>query len=879
MADDIGNIENQDDHINTNENQDENGEQHIHLATDGPAHLSGMYQEWFLDYASYVILERAVPHINDGLKPVQRRILHSMKRMDDGRYNKVANIIGHTMQFHPHGDASIGDALVQLGQKELMIDTQGNWGNVYTGDNAAAPRYIEARLSKFALDVAFSPKVTQWKPSYDGRNKEPVTLPVKFPLLLAQGVEGIAVGLASKILPHNFNELIAGAIAYLKGEEFELYPDFQTGGFIDVSRYNDGLRGGAVKVRAKISKLDNRTLLIQDIPYGKNTSTLIESILKANDKGKIKIKKVDDNTAENVEILVHLASGTSSDKTIDALYAFSDCELSISPNCCVIEDNKPRFMGVSEVLKSNVDHAKEVLMRELEVKKHELEEAWHALSLEKIFIEERIYKDKGYENAKDKGAAIAHIDKRLEPFKEKFIREITAEDIEKLFEIKMGRILKFNADKATDRLLAIEEEIKAVERDIKNIVGFTIDWFKKIKSKYGKNFPRKTEIRNFENIEASKVVVANEKLYVNYSEGFIGTTLKKDEFVCNCSDIDDVIIFFKDGRYFVTKVQEKQFVGKDILYISIFKRNDKRTTYNVIYRDGRSGNYMKKRFNVTSITRDKEYDLTRGTKGSRILYFSANPNGEAEVVKVMLKPKPRLRSLVFEMDFSELDIKGRNATGNILTKNDVHKISLKEKGVSTLGGRNIYFDHDVNRLNSDKRGQYLGEFQGEDLILVVTREGEYYNTNFDLTNHYDDDILLVEKFMEDKVWSVALWDADQGYYYIKRFTFDQTMKKQSFIGENEASKVLLLTDDKYPQFIVSFGGKDAEKEDLVIDVDEFIAVKSFRAKGKRASTNNVSKIKQGESLQKDPEEDDNDKDDPEPDGLTHDNGEGQMSLF
>lgn len=878
MADDIENIENHEDEPGDGE-QNGDDKQHIHLATDGPVHLSGMYQEWFLDYASYVILERAVPHINDGLKPVQRRILHSMKRMDDGRYNKVANIIGHTMQFHPHGDASIGDALVQLGQKELLIDTQGNWGNVFTGDNAAAPRYIEARLSKFALDVAFSPKVTEWKASYDGRNKEPLTLPVKFPLLLAQGVEGIAVGLASKILPHNFNELVDGAVFYLKGKEFKLYPDFQTGGYIDVSRYNDGLRGGAVKVRAKISKVDNRTLMIQDIPYGKNTTSLIESILRANDKGKIKIKKVDDNTAENVEILVHIASGTSSDKTIDALYAFTDCELSISPNCCVIDHSKPRFMGVSEVLKNNVDHTKGVLKLELEVKKKELEESWHALSLEKIFIEERIYKDKGYENAKDKKTAIKHIDKRLEPFEEKFIREVTTDDIERLFEIKMGRILKFNADKASERLLAIEKEIKAVEKNIKNIVTFTINWFKKIKDKYGAQFPRKTEIRNFENIEATKVVVANEKLYVNYKEGFIGTSLRKDEFVCNCSDIDDVIIFFKDGRYLVTKVQDKQFVGKDIMHLAVFKRNDKRTTYNVIYRDGRGGNYMKKRFNVTSITRDKEYDITRGKKGSRILYFTANPNGEAEVIKVMLKPKPRLRSLFFEMDFSELDIKGRNAAGNILTKNDVHKISLKEKGVSTLGGRNIYFDHDVNRLNSDKRGQYLGEFIGEDLILIITKTGEYYNTNFDLTNHYDDDILLVEKFKEDKIWAVAFWDADKKYYYFKRFNFEPSMKKQSFIGDNEDSKLFLITDDKYPQFILAFGGKDAEKEDLVVDVEEFIAVKSYRARGKRATKNIVSSITKGEALQKDAEEDVKDDDDPEPQDSNKENDEGQMSLF
>lgn len=834
---------------------DDSSDAHIHLANEGPVHLSGMYQEWFLDYASYVILERAVPHINDGLKPVQRRILHSMKRMDDGRYNKVANIIGHTMQFHPHGDASIGDALVQLGQKEVLIDMQGNWGNIFTGDNAAAPRYIEARLSKFALDVVFSPKVTQWKPSYDGRNKEPITLPVKFPLLLAQGVEGIAVGLASKILPHNFNELIDASIACLRDEDFEIFPDFQTGGYIDVSRYNDGLRGGAVKVRAKISKLDNRTLVIHDIPFGKNTSTLIDSILKANEKGKIKIKKVDDNTAENVEILVHLAPGTSSDKTIDALYAFSDCEVSISPNCCVIENHKPRFMGVSEVLKVNTDNTREVLRQELLVKLGELQEGWHALSLETIFIEERIYKDKGYEDAKDKQVAIKHIDKRLEPFKPNFLREINDADIEKLFEIKMGRILRFNADKARERILAIEQEIEQVKKDIENITEFTIRWYEQIKQKYGKLYPRRTEIRNFENIEATKVVVANEKLYVNRTEGFIGTGLRKDEFVCNCSDIDDVIVFFRDGRFMVTKVQDKQFVGKDILHVNVFKKNDDRTIYNIIYRDGKHGVYMKKRFNVTSISRDKIYNVTRGKEGSRLLYFSENPNGEAEVIKVTLKPKPRVRTLVFEMDFSEVDIKGRAAAGNIFTKNDVHKITLKEKGVSTLGGLGIYFDRDVLRLNCDKRGTYLGEFHGDDLILVITRTGDFYTTSFELTNHFEENILVIEKFDEDKVWSLALWDADQKYYYIKRFVLEPSTKKQSLLGDNTDSKLVLLSDDVFPLFIVSFSGKDAEKEPLSIDVEEFIAVKGFKAKGKRATTNEVGTIVAGEPLQKEiPEE-------------------------
>ncbi len=826
-----------------------------HFEDNGQVHLSGMYQEWFLDYASYVILERAVPHVNDGLKPVQRRILHSMKRMDDGRYNKVANIIGHTMQFHPHGDASIGDALVQLGQKELLIDAQGNWGNIFTGDSAAAPRYIEARLSKFALDVTFSPKVTEWKASYDGRNKEPLTLPVKFPLLLAQGVEGIAVGLASKILPHNFNELVDAAVNYLQGKDFEIFPDFLTGGYIDVSRYNDGLRGGTVKVRAKITKQDNKTLIIQDIPFGKNTTSLIESILKANEKGKIKIKKVDDNTAAEVEILVHLASGTSSDKTIDALYAFTDCEVSISPNCCVIENNKPRFIGVSDVLRINADNTVQVLKQELQVRQQELEEQWHMLSLEKIFIEEGIYKDKGYENAKDRDEAIKHIDSRLEPFKMQFIREVTTEDIVKLFEIKMGRILKFNAEKATERLLAIEKEIKKVKSNIKNIVSFTIDWFKGIKTKYGAGFPRKTEIRSFENIIASKVVVANEKLYINREEGFIGTTLRKDEFVCNCSDIDDVLIIYKDGRYLITKVSEKQFVGSNIIYINVFKKNDKRTVYNMVYRDGRDGNYMMKRCFIDGLTRDKEYNLTKGTPGSRIIYFTANPNGEAEVIRVNLKPKPRVRTLVFEQDFSDLAIKGRGAAGNILSKVDIHKIALKHKGVSTLGGRKIYFDQDVFRLNSDKRGIYLGEFSGEDKILVVNKNGSFYVTNFDLSNHYSSDIAIIEKFNPDKVWSVALWDADQGFYYVKRFQMEASLKQQSFIGDNPESKYKVLSVRDYPQFQVRFAGRDKDREPINIDVENFIGVKSFKARGKRLTTLKVGGIEEIEPVREDERKD------------------------
>ena len=805
-------------------------------------HLSGMYQDWFLDYASYVILERAVPHINDGLKPVQRRILHSMKRLDDGRYNKVANIVGHTMQFHPHGDASIGDALVQLGQKDLLVDCQGNWGNILTGDGAAAPRYIEARLSKFALETVFNPKTTLWQLSYDGRNKEPVTLPVKFPLLLAQGVEGIAVGLSSKILPHNFNELLDASVAYLRGEAFTLFPDFQTGGYIDVSKYNDGERGGSVKVRAKITKLDNKTLVISEIPYGKTTSTLIESILRANDKGKIKIKKVDDNTARNVEILVHLAPGVSSDKTIDALYAFTDCEISISPNCCVIMDNKPHFLTVSDVLKHSADDTLHLLRTELEIQKAELEESLFFASLEKIFIEERIYKDKGFEEAKDMDEAVAHIDKRLDPFKPHFIREVTREDILKLMEIKMGRILKFNTDKCNATIAQYKEDIARIDDHLAHIVDYTIDWFMMLKEKYGKNYPRMTEVRNFDTIEATKVVEANEKLYINRLDGFIGTGLKKDEYVCNCSDIDDVIIFYRSGSYKIVKVSEKMFVGKDILYLNVFKRNDSRTIYNVIYRDGKAGYNYIKRFAVTGVTRDKEYDITKGTEGSRILYFSANANGEAETVKVILKPKPRQKLLVFEKDFSEIAIKGRGSMGNILTKADIHKISLKQKGSSTLGGRMVWFDRDVLRLNYDGRGEELGEFQSDDLILVILQNGDFYTTNFDLSNHYEPNILNIEKFDANKVWTAALYDADQKYYYLKRFQLESGSRKQNFLGENPKSRLMLLTDEVYPRIEAVFGGHDAFREPLVLDAEEFIAVQGVKAKGKRISTFDIETI-------------------------------------
>ena len=820
----------------------------VKLSGDSMLNLSKMYQNWFLDYASYVILERAVPHISDGLKPVQRRILHAMKRMDDGRYNKVANIIGNTMQYHPHGDASIGDALVQLGQKDLLIDTQGNWGNILTGDGAAAPRYIEARLTKFALEVLFNAKTTEWKASYDGRNKEPVTLPAKFPLLLAQGAEGIAVGLSSKILPHNFNELCDAAIAYLEGKAFKIYPDFQTGGYIDVEKYNDGERGGSVKVRSTITKLDNKTLVIKDIPYGRTTASVVDSILKANDKGKIKIRKVDDITAQNVEIQVQLAPGVSSDKTIDALYAFTDCEISISPNCCVIDDNKPHFLTVSDVMRVSVDTTKESLRQELEIERTEKLEALLFASLEKIFIEERIYKDKEFENAGNLDIALGHIDRRLAPFKPGFIREITRDDLIRLMEIKMARILKFNTDKANEIIARLLEEIDEINHNLDNLVDYTISWYLMLKERYGKNYPRKTEIRSFENIEAVKVAEANEKLYVNREEGFIGTGMKKDEFVCNCSDIDDIIVFFKDGNYKVVKVSEKMFVGKGILYASIFKKNDKRTIYNVVYRDGKTGSFYIKRFPVTGVTRDKEYDLTKGKPGSRIAYFSANPNGEAETIKVILKPKPRLRILQFEKDFSDIDIKGRSAMGNILTKADVHRIQLKHKGLSTLGGRKVWFDPDVFRLNYEGGGKYLGEFQGDDMILVTTRGGDYRICNFDLTNHFPADILHIEKFDEGKVWSAALFDADQGYAYLKRFTLEASEKPLNFLGDNPDSRLFLLTDVVYPRVKVIFGGNDDFRESLEIDVEEFIGVKSYKAKGKRISNFEVKTVEELEPV-------------------------------
>ena len=821
-------------------------------------HLSGMYQNWFLDYASYVILERAVPHIEDGLKPVQRRILHSMKRMDDGRYNKVANIVGHTMQFHPHGDASIGDALVQLGQKDLLVDTQGHWGNILTGDRAAAPRYIEARLSKFALDTVFNPKTTEWQLSYDGRNKEPITLPVKFPLLLSQGAEGIAVGLSSKILPHNFNEICDAAISYLHGEEFHLYPDFQTGGSIDVSKYNDGQRGGVLKVRAKIEKLDQKTLVIRELPFTKTVSTLCESITKAIEKGKIKARHVDDLTSAQVEILVHLSPGVSSDKTIDARYAFTDCEINISPNCCVIADQKPQFLTVSDVLIHSTERTKDLIRQELEIRKNELLEQLHFQSLEKIFIEERIYKDRKFEEAPNVDKVCEHIDDRLTPYYPQLVREVTKDDILRLLEIKMQRILKFNKEKADELMARIKAEIEQIDRDLANLTEVTASWFQFLKDKYGKDHPRLTEIKNFDTIEATKVAEANQKLYVNRQEGFIGTGLKKDEFVCNCSDIDDIIIFYRDGKFKVVRVAEKLFVGKNVLWLGVFKKSDKRTIYNVVYRDGKNGPCYIKRFNVTGITRDREVDLTMGTPGSRILYFTANPNGEAEVIKVTLEASvlvahPRMK-LFLERSFAGIDIKGRSAKGNLLTKFPVHRIALKSQGHSTLGGRKVWFDPDVNRLNYDEHGRLLGEFFDDDQILVVLPNGDFYLTNFDANNHYEDNILRIEKFQPDKVWTAVLYDADnKGYLYMKRFLMEASKRKQNFVGDDPASKLVLLSDHVYPLVRLVYGGKDAYRGSEDFDAEQFIAVKGFKAHGKRLTTYELESIEELEPLRQ-PEE-------------------------
>ncbi len=788
------------------------------------------------------------------------------KRMDDGRFNKVANIVGHTMQFHPHGDASIKDALVQMGQKNLLIDCQGNWGNILTGDDAAAGRYIEARLSKFALDVLFNPKTTEWKLSYDGRNKEPISLPVKFPLLLAQGGDGIAVGLSSKILPHNFNELCDAAVHYLHDEPFQLYPDFQTGGSIDVSKYNDGQRGGSVRVRAKIEKRDNKTLAITEIPYGKTTgspskpSQFIDSILKAIEKGKIKARKVEDLTAAGVEIIIHLMPGASSDKTIDALYAFTDCEISISPNCCVIDDRTPKFLTVSDVLRKSVDYTKYLIKRELEIRRGELLEQLHFCSLEKIFIEERIYKAKEFENAKTMDIAIEYVDSRLKPFYEQFVREVTRDDILRLMEIKMARILKFNKDKADELIARLKAELEQIERDLANLVEVTAEWFRFLQKKYGAEHPRLTEIRNFDTIQAATVAEANQKLYINRAEGFIGTGLKKDEWVCNCSDIDDIIIFYKDGTYKVIKVAEKVFIGEterskaekrkvEVIHVAVFKKNDTRTIYNATYKDGKTGITYIKRFNVSSVTRDREYDITMGTPKSKVTWFSANSNGEAEIIKVTLKPQEKLKKLVFEKDFSEIEIKGRAARGNQLTKHEIFRIQLKAHGGSTLGGLKVWWDPDIQRINYDEHGEYLGEFMNNDQILVILNTGEYYLTNFDANNHYEQNVLRIEKFKAKKVWTAVLWDAEnQNQPYIKRFMFEDSKKKQSFLGENPESTLILLTDTPYPLLELTFKEPDTFRGPQQVDAEEYIGVKGFKAKGKRLTTYALDKVKELEPV-------------------------------
>lgn len=865
--------------------------QHFNPDSDAITHhLRGMYRRWYLEYASYVILERAVPHIDDGLKPVQRRILHSMQTLDDGRFNKVANIVGNTMQYHPHGDASIKDALVQLGQKELLIDMQGNWGNILTGAPAAAGRYIEARLSTFALETLFNAKVTDWTMSYDGRKREPVTLPVKFPLLLAQGAEGIAVGLSSKILPHNVNEILDAAVAHLRGESFELFPDFPTGGFIDVARYNDGQRGGRVRVRAKIDKVDNKTLVISEIPFGKTTETLIDSIIEAYEKGKIKIRKVENMTSETARILVHLQPGTSSDKTIDALYAFTDCEISLSPNCCVISEEKPMFVGVSDLLRHSVDRTRRILQRELEILRDEVREKLHFASLEKIFIEKRIYKDKEYEQAPDMDAAVEHVTGKILKYAKSLLREVTRDDILRLFEIRMKRILRFNAEEADEQIAAFKAKIADYTDQIEHITDFAIAWYEHLKEKYGAAFPRRTLVRSFDNIQAASVAEANEKLYINREDGFIGTALKKDEFVCNCSAIDDIIIFMKDGRYKVVRVADKLSVGKNVMHVAVFKRGDTRTIYNAIYQNGKNGPYYMKRFYVTGVTRDKEYNMTPGLPGTRVSYFTANPNGEAEVVKVILKPDSRLKKLQFDVDFSKLSIKGRASLGNLVTKNPVHRFTLKEAGRSTLGGLQVWFDPDVLRLNYEGRGESLGEFGPDDQVLVVLRDGSYYTSGFESTNHYEDNILRIEKFDSDKVWTAILQDADQGYPYLKRFRFEPSAKKQKFIGENQQSELIMLSDKEGARFSVAFGGGDSFREALEVVAAEFVGVKSSKAKGKRLTTyefGEVTELTPVEVAEPAPDDDASDEQplDPEPvepevsDDEIRDELTGQQRLF
>jgi len=810
-------------------------------------HLSDMYQSWFLDYASYVILERAVPEIADGLKPVQRRILHAMKELDDGRFNKVANIIGHTMKYHPHGDASIGDALVQLGQKDLLVDCQGNWGNILTGDSAAAPRYIEARPSKFAHEILFNPKTTKWQASYDGRNKEPIALPAKFPLLLAQGVEGIAVGLASKILPHNFNELVDSSIKILRNEDFELFPDFPTGGMADVSKYNDGLRGGKVRLRAKIVLEDKKTLVIREIPFGTTTGSIIDSILTANEKGKIKIRKIDDNTAAEVEILIHLAPGVSPDTTIDALYAFTECEVSISPNACVVDQGKPRFMGVSDILRVNTQYTVDLLKLELEIRKRELLDQLHFISLEKIFIENEVYE--GIKKCKTTEEINLAIFKGLEPFAAQIIRPVSEEDVLRLRKIPIERISRFNSVKADEAMDHVNKEMKEVNHHLDHLIDYAIDYFLHIKTRFGKDRDRKTEIRSFDTIEAAKVAAANEKLYVNREEGFAGTGLKKDEYICDCSDIDDIIAFRDDGTFIIVKVAAKIFVGKNIIHVAVFNKNDSRTVYNMIYRDGKNGKIMVKRFSVLGVTRDKEYNATKGTPGSKILYFTANPNGEAEIVKVDLKPKPRLKKSSFDFNFAEIAIKGRSSMGNTLTKFAVRKIEQRQEGVSTLGSLNIWYDETVQRLNTDERGILLGAFSGSDRILCVMQNGQYRLTSFDLSTHFDEDMILIEKFDPEKIFSAVYLENSTKYIYLKRFKAELTEKKVEFVESPD--KLILFSAEPFPRLAVSFDmtqkTKGAESEEIL--VHEFIGVKGYKAKGKRLTQHPLAKVEWMESLE------------------------------
>mgnify|MGYP000117865077 CR=1 FL=1 len=829
------------------ENNDYEQEEEINHQTDPVetiTKVTGMYKEWFLDYASYVILERAVPAIDDGFKPVQRRIMHSMKDLDDGRYNKVANIVGHTMQYHPHGDASIGDAMVQIGQKELLIDMQGNWGNTLTGDRAAASRYIEARLSKFALDVVFNPKTTEWQASYDGRRKEPVNLPVKFPMLLAQGGEGIAVGLSTKILPHNFNELIDASIKHLKGRSFKVVPDFLTGGIADFTNYNEGKRGGKVRVRAKISQLDKKTLVISEIPFGTTTTSLIDSILKANDKGKIKIKKIEDNTAADVEILVHLPAGISPDKTIDALFAFTNCENSISPLCCVIEENKPVFVGVHEVLRKSTDNTVQLLKLELEIQLNELEEQWHFASLERIFIENRIYRDIEEEETWD--GVIAAIDKGLQPHIKHLKRAITEEDIVRLTEIRIKKISKFDIDKAKQHIESLEDKISEVKDYLANLIDFAIDFFKRLKTTYGKGKERKTEIRIFDDIVATKVVMRNTKLYVNREEGFVGTSLRKDEYVTDCADIDDIIVFKKDGSMMITKVASKTFVGKDIIHLSVFKKKDKRTVYNMMYKDGAKGPSYMKRFTVTGVTRDKDYDLTNGSKGSKVLYFTANPNGEAEVVTINLRAVGSVKKLKWDIDFADLSVKGRGVRGNTITKFPIKKVEFKSAGVSTLKPRKIWFDETVQRLNVDARGELLGEFRAEDKLLIVHQSGKAKAVTPNLASRFEDDMIVLEKWKPKKPLSAIYFDGEKERYYVKRFLIENVDKEELFISEHPKSKLEIVAVDYRPIAEVVFSKRSLEK--LNVNFEEFIAVKGIKAQGNQLTTDKIKQVNLLDSL-------------------------------